>query len=384
MDLPALADVHLLLPFHQIREQVHHGDEVGQLLQDDDGPLLSAHQRPRLVRLLDAQQILILHVPLLNKLPDAPPPLVGHLVHLVEHVVDVLLLGVLQFGEDAGLVDADVLVLVVDERAQEVQQVGLVVPLYAHVVYHLRDLDRDVLHEGFVVEDVLVVVEQLGQQQDRLAVLPLPQHVQRLQVSDSNLRVVDGHLISDIGVALVGGQHALALLLNVVLDLIDHEDHFLLGLLEVPGEEGEEAVDVLEDLFGVVVEGVEGLLAESDELEQDGVEIFVLDEALMELVDPRLLAEVLENGEVVVAAEGDRQVRADFDGLAQPHQEALYLLVGVFLLRLTVKQTFLLQLVELLALVHHLLGQVLAIPVVVETQTQQQVRDVGGGVEVPL
>lgn len=110
--------------------------------------------------------------------------------------------------------------------------------------------------------------------------------MQRLEVPHSDLGVVDGHLISDSGVALVSGEHALALFLYVVLDLIDHQDHLLLGLLEVPGQQGEEAVDVLEDLFGVVVEGIEGLLAEPDELEEDGVEIFVLDEALMELVDP--------------------------------------------------------------------------------------------------
>ena len=128
----------------------------------------------------------------------------------------------------------------------------------------------------------------------------------------------------------------------MVLDLVDHEDHLLLGLLEVPGEEGEEAVDVLEDLFGVVIEGIERLLAEADELQQDGVEIFVLDEALVELVDPRFLAEVLENGEVVIAPQGHCQVRADFDRLAQPDQETLDLLIGVLLLCLTVQQTLLL------------------------------------------
>lgn len=234
------------------------------------------------------------------------------------------------------------LVLVVDEGAQEVEQVGFVVPLDAHVVDHLCDLDGDVLHQGFVVEDVLVVVEQLGQQQDRLAVLPLPQHVEGLDVPHSDLRVVDRHLVGNCGVALLGGQHALALLLDVVLDLVDHEDHLLLGLLEVPSEEGEEAVHVLQYLFGVVVEGIERLLAEADELQQDGVEIFVLDEALVELVDPRFLAEVLENGEVVIAPQGHCQIRADFDRLAQPNQEALDLFIGVLLLCLTVQQTFLL------------------------------------------
>ena len=79
---------------------------------------------------------------------------------------------------------------------------------------------------------------------------------------------------------------------------------------------------------------------------------------------------MLENREVVIASQGDCQVRADFYGLAQPHQETFYLFVGVLLLCLTVEQTFLLQLVEFLALVHDLLGQVLTIPVIVETQTQ--------------
>lgn len=60
------------------------------------------------------------------------------------------------------MIDADVIILVVDERPQEVQKMRFVVPLYADVVDHLRDLNGDVLHEGFVVENVLVVVEEFS------------------------------------------------------------------------------------------------------------------------------------------------------------------------------------------------------------------------------
>lgn len=172
----------------------------------------------------------------------------------------------MQFGEDAGLIDADMFILVVDERAQEVQQVGFVVPFYADIVDHLCDLDGDVLHEGFVVEDILVIVEQLSQQQNGLTILPLSQDVQCLKVSDSNLRVIDRHLISHGRVTLLSSQHTLAFLLNVILDLIHHQNHLLLRLLEIPSQQREETVDVLQDLFGVVVEGIEGLLAEADEL----------------------------------------------------------------------------------------------------------------------
>ena len=65
---------------------------------------------------------------------------------------------------------------------------------------------------------------------------------------------------------MLSSQHTLAFLLNVIFDLIHHQNHLLFSLLEVPSQQREEAVDVLQDLFGVVVEGIEGLLAEPDEL----------------------------------------------------------------------------------------------------------------------
>lgn len=113
VDLPAFADVDRLLSLHQIREQVHHGDEVSQLLQNDDRPVFAPHQRPLLLWLSDSQQDLIVNHPLLDQLHNAPTA--GYLVQLVKHVVDVLLLGVLQFSQDSALVDDDMFVLVVDE-----------------------------------------------------------------------------------------------------------------------------------------------------------------------------------------------------------------------------------------------------------------------------
>lgn len=72
----------------------------------------------------------------------------------------------------------------------------------------------------------------------------------------------------------------------MVFDLVNHKDHLLLGLFEVTGEKGQETIDILQDLFGVVIESVEWLFAESDKLQQNGMQILILDESLMKLIDP--------------------------------------------------------------------------------------------------
>lgn len=80
---------------------------------------------------------------------------------LIEPVVDILLFGVLQFGQNPALVDCDMLVFVVDQRSQEIQHMCFVVILNGHFVDHFRNLYSGLLHVDFVVEDVFVIVEQL-------------------------------------------------------------------------------------------------------------------------------------------------------------------------------------------------------------------------------
>jgi hypothetical protein len=251
--LATLADVDLVASLHQVREEVHQRDEVGQFRQYYHWPLSTAGQRPGLAGDSDGLQLLVLVAPLADQVEDGAA--VGEAVELgsVETVVDVLLNGVLQFSEYAALVDGDVFVLVVDQCAQEVEDVGLVVIHDGGFVDQFGDVVGDGLHLRVAVEKLLVVGVHFEEEENGLTVPPLPQLVDKLVVFDAHAGVVDGGQEPQIvGLAfLVYLLDGLGLLLNVDLNLFYDFGHLQFGFLEVAHQQSQEAVDVLQHFLGV-------------------------------------------------------------------------------------------------------------------------------------
>lgn len=112
------------------------------------------------------------------------------------------------------------------------------------------------------------------------------------------------------------------------------------------------------------------------------MQIFILDESLVELIDSRLLVEMLEDGEVLLVVDFPIEVSSDFSGLAEPRQEVHDVFVGVHFCAFAIQQAFFLQFVQPSPLLLDHVGDVLAVGVVVEAEAEQQIFDVGRGVEM--
>jgi hypothetical protein len=80
MNLPAFTDVDCLLPFDQIRKQVHQCDEIGQFLKNYDRLILTPSQGPWDSRQSNLQKLFVMDLPLLYQLYNTPSMLLFDLI----------------------------------------------------------------------------------------------------------------------------------------------------------------------------------------------------------------------------------------------------------------------------------------------------------------
>ncbi len=163
MHLAALADVDVVLAFDQVGKQVQHSYEIGKFGQDDNKLLLILDQGIGFSGLLDIEQSLIHVLPLLNQRANIlrSESWEGG-IGLVQPVVDGVLFGVLEFGENPGLIGLDMAVFIINHGAEKVEQMTFIIVFDGGRVDHLGDFDRDLFHEHLVVDDVFVVAEELS------------------------------------------------------------------------------------------------------------------------------------------------------------------------------------------------------------------------------
>lgn len=64
-------------------------------------------------------------------------------------------------------------VFIVDQRPEEIKKVRFVVIIYHDFVDHLSNLDGDLLHNGLIIENVLIIIKQLCQQHDGFTIVSL-------------------------------------------------------------------------------------------------------------------------------------------------------------------------------------------------------------------
>lgn len=96
------------------------------------------------------------------------------------------------------------------------------------------------------------------------------------------------------------------------------------------------------------------------------MQVFILYCPLAKLINLRPLMEMVENASKLSIVGPLIQLKAYFDGFAQPHQKSHDVIIDIFLL--IVKQIFLLQRVQLLPLAWDFLWKVLSTLWVVDTE----------------